>query len=193
MVNHEQRAAPAWDSSLPVYHVQLNITRDTRNYWFLSRRKREAEVVLILQRLNGKYLVHTKSFYPPGAWRVMTGGIIPGEEPAAAALREADEETGLKVRLVRGLARIEYTFTFREETLKFNSYIYLLRELGGSLVSGDAGESISGFREVTLEDLPALARHLEELQGESWADWGRFRAAAHCIVYQLLKEPDGTD
>ena len=120
----------------------------------------------------------------------MTGGVKPGEEPGAAALREAFEETGLQVVLKRALARIDYEFQFQDETQAFTSYLFLLQDQGGALGARDMDEKISGFREVTLADLPLLADQLETLQGDDWADWGRFRALAHRIAYQQLVRDD---
>ncbi|MCE5259012.1 MAG: NUDIX hydrolase [Chloroflexi bacterium] len=182
-----------WDETPPAFQVQLDVSRNTHYYWTLSRSKRVAEVVLLLQRPNGRFLVHTKGFYPAGTWRLMTGGVHPGEDPADAALREADEETGLVVRLERPLARIDYEFLNEAGTLTFTSYLYLLRELGGALGALDDSEAITGYREVSLDEFEPLAEQLEALQGDDWADWGRFRAAAHRIAHQLLaKEQDET-
>ncbi|MBL8950537.1 MAG: lipoyl(octanoyl) transferase LipB [Myxococcaceae bacterium] len=46
-----------------------------------------------------------------GFWQIVTGRIEPGETPAAAALREAREETGLPIEQVRALD-YEHAFTF---------------------------------------------------------------------------------
>ena len=68
-----------------------------------------------------------------------------------------------------------------------------LRELGGALGALDDSEAITGYREVSLDEFEPLAEQLEALQGDDWADWGRFRAAAHRIAHQLLaKEQDET-
>lgn len=179
-------ASSACGTALPVYRYRMAVTHDTHNYWFRTPQGRRAEVVLVIRRRNGCYLVHTKAFYPPGSYRLMTGGVEPGEEPNSAALREAYEETGLQVVLIRALARIDYVFHYEDETLPFTSYLYLLQEQGGDLAVRDEDEDITDFHEVTLDDLPLLADQLEALQGDSWADWGRFRAPAHRITYQLL-------
>jgi 8-oxo-dGTP pyrophosphatase MutT (NUDIX family) len=175
-----------WDTTAPVYTICLQISRDTRNYWFDALGSRSAEVVLVIRRGNGRYLVHTKAFYPKESYRLMTGGIEPDEQPRTAALREAHEETGLQVVITRALARIDYEFQFPGEVYLFTSYLFLLQDQGGDLGVLDEGEEIVDFHEVSLDELPLLANQLEALQGDKWADWGRFRAPAHRIAYQLL-------
>lgn len=66
------------------------------------------EVCMVIRRPNGKVLLSTKTFYPPGAYRLPTGGIEPSEGIFAALLREAHEETGLLLAVRRFLTDISY-------------------------------------------------------------------------------------
>jgi 8-oxo-dGTP pyrophosphatase MutT (NUDIX family) len=147
--------------------------------------KRTAEVVLLVRRPNGRLLLHTKAFYPPGAYRLLTGGIQPGEDVAQAALREALEETGLQVRIERFVGVLRQQFAHGGQQAPFNSYLFLLAEEGGELGSQDDGEEISDYREIAPEELPAVAGALDALPPD-WADWGRFRAAAHRLAAGVL-------
>ena len=63
---------------------------------------------MVVRRPNGKLITAKKTFYPPGAFRLLTGGVGHGELIAAALLREVAEETGLDVVVRRFLAVIEY-------------------------------------------------------------------------------------
>src|SRR5881296_1111961 len=58
---------------------------------------RHGEVCMVMRRPNGKLITAIKTFYPPGAFRLLTGGVGHGEPIAAALLREVAEETGLSV------------------------------------------------------------------------------------------------
>ncbi len=147
--------------------------------------RRTAEVVLLVRRPNGRLLLHTKAFYPPGAHRLLTGGIHPGEDVAQAALREAREETGLQVRIERFLGVLRQQFVHGGQQAPFTSYLFLLAEEGGELGNHDAEEEITEYREIAPEELPAVADALDRLPPD-WRDWGRFRAAAHRMAASIL-------
>ena len=74
----------------------------------ISATDRIGEVCMVVRRTNGKLLTAVKTFYPPGAFRLLTGGVSHGERIEAALLRETAEETGLAVAVRRFLAVIEY-------------------------------------------------------------------------------------
>lgn len=160
------------------------------------RPERTAEVVFAIVRPSGRLLVHTKAFYPPGAFRLPSGSIQAGEPVEAALRREVAEETSLQVEVVRFLAVVSYDLKLPQDAVRqFTSYVFLLREVGGSLTAADENERVAGFREILPSELPALAQKLESLASSpkreirSWGDWGRFRAVAHRVVWDALREP----
>lgn len=148
--------------------------------------KRCGEVILAVRRKNGKFLLHTKAFYPPGAYRLPSGGVEPGEDLATAVAREAREETGLDLSVEGFVGILRYRFCWEGQESDFTSYVFLLSEIGGALAAQDIGERISGYREVPLGDLPEVARALEHLAVPGWEAWGRFRALAHRFVAEVL-------
>jgi len=157
----------------------------------IRRPDRVGEVCMVIRRPNGRLLVSTKTFYPPGAYRLPTGGIDAGERIETALLREAHEETGLTIAVQRFLAAISYR-TARGETV-FHTFAFLLDELGGALGSLDPHEEILDHREVRASELSALADRLDALASArsdeivgDWADWGRFRAVVHRAVAKAL-------
>jgi NAD+ diphosphatase len=153
---------------------------------------RFGEVCMVVRRPNGKLLTAIKTFYPPGAFRLLTGGVSHGESIEAALLRETTEETGLDVIVRRFLALIEYRLP-TEAPYHFATFAFLLDEVGGTLAAQDAGEQIGAFREIDVADLPAVAHALEQAPAAFdpqidgfWHDWGRFRAVIHRAVYEAL-------
>jgi len=175
----------------PVERVcAYQVSQDTFLYWELARRKRVAEVVLLLRRPNGRYLVHSKTFYPQGTFRLLSGGIKPGEDLLTAVKREALEETSLQVRIASFLGVIQHHFTWQEKSLPFTSYLFLVAEESGILGNSDPQEAISAYREVELAELETLAAELEALP-PAWADWGRFRATSHRLAVEVLRGDRG--
>lgn len=169
----------------------------------LGKPDRYGEVCMVIRRPNGSLITARKTFYPPTAYRLLTGGITHGEPIYDALLRETEEETGLEVEVRRFLAVVGYAV---QEPPKrgtrarppagaraFHTFAFLLDEIGGTLACYDPHERVEDFREVQVAELPTLAHQLEllgqdfdpEIHGR-WRDWGRFRAAIHSIVYETL-------
>lgn len=163
----------------------------------LDRTDRYGEVCMVIRRPNGKLLTAIKTHYPPGCYRLLTGGVDHGELIADGLLREVDEETGLDVVVRRFLAVIEYRLVPADAPpLNFATFAFLLDEVGGVLEVRDPDERHADFREIDPGELLAMADNLAaapagfdpEISG-SWQDWGRFRAVVHRVVHASLHEP----
>lgn len=165
------------------------VSADTYDHWLRVLSKRSAEVVLVVSRTVGWYLVHTKAFYPPGTYRLLTGGLQPGEDLLAGLQRELYEETGLVGQVTRFLATQTHHFRRDDITLRFHSYLFAVDVNGGRPVAFDPGEQITAFREVDREGLRVLAERLENME-PAWAEWGRFRATSHWLAWELLGRED---
>jgi 8-oxo-dGTP pyrophosphatase MutT (NUDIX family) len=146
---------------------------------------RRGEVVLVIQRPDGRTLLHTKRFYPEGGYRLPSGGVHPDELVLAGVTREAREETGLNVTVDRFLGMVEYEFRYEERRLYFVSYLFLVGADNNRPVVQDPDEQITGFRYVAPSEIRATAARLRALPPR-WADWGRFRALAHDLVADTL-------
>ena len=161
----------------------------------LIKADRYGEVCMVIRRKNGKLLTAIKTFYPAQGCRLLTGGIDHGEQIEHALFREVEEETGLDVTLTRFLAVIEYRLPIGERVQEFVTLAFLLDEQGGELTVNDPDERIGEFREIDVEDLVQYAHDLntippsgyDEEAGGDWADWGRFRAVVHEVVYEALR------
>lgn len=154
----------------------------------LSRRR--GEVLLVIQRPSGELLVHTKAFYPPEAYRLLTGGIGWEETAWAALHREMAEETGLPVRSATWWGLITYTLypsqDAMDQGIPFASVVFHVRT-DGEPRALDRSERIAAFRWVPPETLPEIARRLEALD-PPWRGWGTFRAIGHRFVWEHHRE-----
>jgi len=186
-VLRRQRADAERRGVLPYRHYRLKVGADFFRDFVVAaaeRKHRMGEVVLLLREKNGRILLHNKSFYPPGVFRLPSGGILPGESVLAAARREAQEETGLEIQDPRPLGVLSVTFQYGRQRQFFHSWV-VLAEVEGEPRPGDIGERIADFQWVSPDMLAKVAEELRALPPE-WADWGRFRALAHEAALQWL-------
>ena len=129
------------------------------------RREFSAGGVLV-RRLRGRWTVAAirPAGKPSGVWALPKGGIGPGEEPAATALREVEEETGVRCRLDRKLGDVRYVFTWEGERIFKVVSFYLVRYRGGRL--GDLAEEhrheVAETRWLPLEEAPTLLAYRGE-------------------------------
>ncbi len=90
----------------------------------------------------------------PDVWEFPGGKIEPHETPEAAAIREAREETGLTVEIVRALEPIEWEYAERTVVL----HPFEARVLSGEV----AGASWILKAELKADDFPAANREFIE-------------------------------
>lgn len=157
---------------------------------YLLQGSRLCEVCMIIRRPNGRLLTMKKTFYPAGAYRLLTGGIEPGESILEALQREVQEETGLTTTLIRFLGAIVYHMETRP---RFATFAFLLEETGGVLQTNDPEEYLEAFQEIEIDTLPLIIERLSKLGhsydpeiGSYWDDWGRFRIVVHRLVWECL-------
>ncbi len=146
---------------------------------------RRAEVVLAIRNDRNKVLLHTKSFYPDGVFRLLSGGINWDETVERALLREAKEETGLDVSIEQFVALIEYANA--DSAYPFASYVFLLKGDEDRPTLQRGKERITAFKSVSAEGLRVTARALRSLPAR-WREWGVFRAVAHELAAGALEE-----
>ena len=136
---------------------------------------RRGEVGFLLKRKNGKFVVIRSRKYPKGAFRIPTGGIDFSESAIDALYREVKEELGVKFEIENFKGIIEYTFTYKDEIIKFYSYLFVITEISGELIKDATEDEISDYKEVDKDELLPLGEFLSSIEG-GWSDWGKFRA-----------------
>jgi 8-oxo-dGTP pyrophosphatase MutT (NUDIX family) len=97
-------------------------------------------------------------------WALPKGLVGRGEEPAATAVREVEEETGVRAELVEKLGDVRYVYTWKgERVFKIVSF-FLMRYRGGRL--GDIPPllafEVDEARWLPLEDASRLLAYRGE-------------------------------
>jgi 8-oxo-dGTP diphosphatase len=129
------------------------------------RREFSAGGVLV-RRLRGRWAMAAirPGGKPEGVWALPKGLIGPGEDPAATALREVEEETGVRGRLDGKLGDVRYVYTWAGERVFKVVSFYLLRYSQGRL--GDlppaTAHEVAETRWLPLEDGPKLLAYKGE-------------------------------
>jgi 8-oxo-dGTP pyrophosphatase MutT (NUDIX family) len=73
----------------------------------------------------------------PLRWSLPKGGIEAGETIDMAAIREAQEETGLQVRLLAPVGDIQYWFATRTVRHHKTVHFFLMEAVGGNVADHD--------------------------------------------------------
>jgi 8-oxo-dGTP pyrophosphatase MutT (NUDIX family) len=148
----------------PTLPVRAAAAKPRRDYDRRVRREFSAGGVVV-RRLRGEW--HAAAIRPGGkddVWALPKGLVHAGEDPAATALREVTEETGVDGRLVGKLGDVRYVYTWKGERVFKVVSFYLVRYSAGRL--GDVPEAfrheIAETRWLPLADAPRLLSYRGE-------------------------------
>lgn len=144
---------------------------------------RRHDVTLFVLDPRERLALIRKPHFAEDVWRPPGGGIHPGEEFAAGAVREALEETGLHVELRRYLVDAHALFTNAGRELPWRTHVLYAATTDAEVVPGDPGE-IADARWGTLDELAGPLR--ERLLATGRAFW-RYRVALHDAALQALR------
>jgi len=121
---------------------------------------------VLVRRLRGRWMLAAirPGGKPAGVWALPKGLIGPGEDPAATALREVEEETGARGRLGRKLGDIRYVYTWAGERVFKVVSFYLVRYSGGRLgdLSPEHAHEVDEVRWLPLAKAPRLLAYKGE-------------------------------
>jgi len=139
----------------------------------LSRREYPRHPIVgvgVLINDGDRYLLIKRAAEPDaGLWSIPGGLVEVGEKVVEAAIREAEEETGLKVEICERLGVVDKMVKDLSGQLKYHFIIvdFLAKPISGTLKAmDDALEAVwvekSEFKKYTLT--PTLIELLEELE-----------------------------
>ncbi|HEY8029140.1 MAG TPA: NUDIX hydrolase [Gaiellaceae bacterium] len=144
---------------------------------------RTHDVTLFILHPARRLALIRKPHFAEDVWRPPGGGIHPGEDFVAGAVREALEETGLRVELQRYLVDAHALFTNAGRELRWRTHVFLAETEDENVVAGDPVE-IAEARWGTLDELAGPLR--ERLLATGRAFW-RYRVALHDAALQALE------
>ncbi len=145
---------------------------------------RSHDVTLFILDPSRRVALIRKPPFAAGVWRPPGGGIHPGEDFVAGAVREALEETGLRVELRRYLVATRARFHNAGRELPWRTHVFLAETEDEKLAPDDPGE-IEAARWGTLEELAGPLR--ERLLATGRAFW-RYRVALHDATLEQLED-----
>jgi len=137
--------------------------------------QRTHDVTLFILDPRRRIALIRKPQFEDGVWRPPGGGIQPGEDFVAGAMREALEETGLRVELRRYLVASSAVFRFDGRELHWHTHVFHAETEDEDLAPRDTVE-IAGARWGTLDELAGPLR--ERLLATGHAFW-HYRVALH--------------
>ncbi len=172
----ERFGKPAeWDASREIGERERNTVARS------ARSQRRHDVTFAVER-DGLLTVIRKPSFPPGAWRIPSGGIARGETFEEGARREALEETGLDIELTGYPLVARSVFTHGGEQLPWVTHVVTARAGDGDLAPRDR-EEIEDARWISWEELTGpVAERLRASGGALFA----YRAELHDRLAALL-------
>lgn len=168
--------APAeWDASREIGERERdNVARSARS-------QRQHDVTFAIER-DGLLAVIRKPLFPPGAWRIPSGGIARGETFEEGARREALEETGLRIELTGYPLVARSVFTHEGERLPWVTHVVTATAAEGEIAPRDR-EEIDDARWMSWPELTGPVA--DELRGSGGALFA-YRAELHDRLAGLL-------
>src|SRR5262245_63398957 len=120
---------------------------------------------VVVDAVHNKYLIVHRPRYDD--WSFPKGGVNPGEEIKDGALREVEEETGLKCHILQPLSPTRYTYRTKSGNRKPKVVYYFLMEVvsGQIAVTGDEVDRVLWADEAQLVALLSY-QHDRELLAE---------------------------
>jgi 8-oxo-dGTP pyrophosphatase MutT (NUDIX family) len=148
-----------------------------------QKNNRQHDVTLYIEK-DSKWVVIAKHFYPPGMYRAPSGGINPSEDFIEGAKREALEETGCDIELIKFLLLTNVIFYVKDDPdrkIEWHSYVFHAKYISGDFDFSDTKE----IKEVKLADLSEFEIYKEIMLRQNIGGLN-YRAGLHDKVKDLI-------
>lgn len=145
---------------------------------------RTHDVTLFILDPSQRLALIRKPHFAADVWRPPGGGVKPGEDFVDGAVREALEETGLRVELRRYLVASRVVFRNGGRELPWRTHVFLAETADEALAPNDLFE-IAAARWGTLDELGGSLR--ATLLDTDRAFW-RYRVALHDAALEQIDD-----
>lgn len=155
-------------------------------------------VLIAAEDNNGNVLLGAKPyFYPPTISRLLGGGVDEGESFEQAALRELEEELGVKIEASDLTLLVLFETTAKDEDGKeyYNETAIFKATIGDQTYQ--AGDDVKHIIKMTPDEVYELGEHYEQLpevlwyNGEeglyAWADYAKLYGPVHKVTAEKIK------
>ncbi len=120
---------------------------------------------VVVRRLRGEW--HAAAIRPGGktdVWALPKGLVFPGEDPAATALREIAEETGVRGRVLEKLGDVRYVYTWEGRRIFKIVSFFLVRYSRGRLgdLPAAVAHEVAEVRWIRLAEAPRVLSYKGE-------------------------------
>ncbi len=162
---------------LPSTVAELTRIRSTQ------RDGRNHDVTLYIEA-DHKLIVIAKYPYPPGLYRAPSGGVHPGESILDGIEREAYEETGCKIEVLKFLLQTSVRFFNPDNSadqVMWRSFVFTAKYQSGDFKYVDHDE-ISGLKLADWSEFAEFGRIMRKTDSAGL----HYRAELHEVVAQLL-------
>jgi len=147
----------------PFKKFECDLVRESRAKGRLN------DVTCFIRNSDNNYVVIQKHQYAnTGIFRAPSGGAHIGETIEKAADREMHEETGLDIRLLRLVLVLDLDVVCTNETIPWQSFVFLAEPIGGEMKPIDTHE----IYEVAVMSREELLGDIDHLMTQS--GWGGF-------------------
>jgi 8-oxo-dGTP pyrophosphatase MutT (NUDIX family) len=163
----------------------IRLTAHDRSVLALGGAERRHDVTFAVRDGRGRVAVIRKPSFPPGAWRIPSGGVKSGEAFDPGVAREALEETGLVIEVTGYplVARARFLDPAGGE-LRWTTHVVVARPLAGTRLEPRDRVEIDDARWMTMDELTGpVAAVLRAGPGGLF----RYRADLHDRVAGLLE------
>lgn len=131
--------------------IAMNTPVDKEEYEFIRSTQtfgRCHDITLYIFKGN-QVIVNAKHHYPKGLYRAPSGGLKPGEDFLDGCCREAYEETGCKIKLLKYVLQVNVAFSYRQRYIPWRTHVFTAQYVSGKIKPVDIRE----IREARLADL----------------------------------------